>query len=590
MLEHKREDTGRSLEAAKMSVKVIGVGGAGANVLDRIALEGMDGAELISMNTDIRALNTSVANSKIQLGRTLTQGLAAGGDPELGLQAAQEAEPEIRAALQNTGMVFICCGLGGGTSSGAAPFIARIAREEGAFVVGFVTVPFKFEGRRRMDQAMGSLGQLEGVCNALVTFDNDRMGDLVLPKEGIQQAFAAADQIISQSVRAVTTLVTQPGLIRIGMDELLTALRNRNSRCLFGYGQAKGENRAQEALSRALKSPLLDKGTLLKHAANAIVQVSGGESMTLYEVEILMTEVEKHVHEDAQILFGVSADDKGSENISVTIISSVSEPFIKPNGGDPGNGSAANTPQPIAQAAPVAAATQPAAAAVVASPPPKKPEAPVQVESERKPVAVPTPVATDVAVEPAPVATAPPEVVVAEPEPEKFVLPPELDSSPAPVNQEEADEEADEESDVESEPEPVLIDDEPSLFVDTAPVESVPLVKIRVPAKASAPAPEPEIDVEELVEAEPFVELESLEEVAPLSAPTPKLRSKTASSPKEEIKSTKAAPALEPAPREVKQEELIPKKPATRGRFEKSEPTVIDGEDLDVPTFLRKKP
>ncbi|MGI9239274.1 MAG: cell division protein FtsZ, partial [Verrucomicrobiales bacterium] len=228
MLEYTNPDQEKtSPDAAYNKVKVIGIGGAGANVLDRIALEGMEDAELLSLNTDIRALNTSVANEKIQLGKERLHGLGAGGDPDEGRQSALEAAGEITEVLRGRKLVFICAGLGGGTGSGATPEIARIAQEQGAFVVVFVNMPFSFEGKRRQDQANAALAKLQSVANALITFDNDRMGSLVLPKEGIQQAFAAADQIISQSVRAVTTLVAQPGLIRIGMDELLTALKNQ---------------------------------------------------------------------------------------------------------------------------------------------------------------------------------------------------------------------------------------------------------------------------------------------------------------------------------------------------------------------------
>ena len=241
--------------AAPFSVSVIGIGGSGTNVIDKIALEGMPGADLVSMNCDARSLQSSMAGTKIQLGKSLTQGLGCGGDPELGAEAAMGSQPEIREMLTGRNMVFLCVGLGGGTGSGAAPVIARMAREAGAFVVVFATLPFAFEGRRRSNQAGVALQDLRKYANALVTFENDRMGELVVPKKGVQEAFELADKIIGQSVRAVTSLVTQPGLISIGMDDLITALRNTDSRCLFGYGQAKGENRAVEALALALKSP-----------------------------------------------------------------------------------------------------------------------------------------------------------------------------------------------------------------------------------------------------------------------------------------------------------------------------------------------
>jgi cell division protein FtsZ len=306
-----------------LSVAVVGIGGAGANVLDRIALEGMTEAELVCMNTDIRALTNSVAATKVQLGKNLTQGLGAGGDPDLGEDAAKSSEDDIRSAVKGKDIVFVCGGLGGGTGSGAAPFISGVARSEGAFVVAFTTMPFSFEGRRRLSQAQNSLNHLRKTANALITFDNDRMGSLVLPKQGIQEAFAEADKIISQSVRAVIQLVTKPGLISIGMDDLITALDNDDSRCLFGFGQATGENRAQEALSKALKSPLLDKGQMLEEAQNVLVHVCGGDSMTLFEVELLMKSLEKEVSDKAQILFGVGSDPKLGDKLSVTVISSM---------------------------------------------------------------------------------------------------------------------------------------------------------------------------------------------------------------------------------------------------------------------------
>ncbi|MED5470664.1 MAG: cell division protein FtsZ, partial [Verrucomicrobiota bacterium] len=296
MLEYERKPTDGESALEPEKVKVIGIGGAGSNVLDRIALhERMDDGELLVLNTDVRDLVSSVAEDKIQLGKDLTQGLGAGGDPDLGKEAAQKTSDEIRAALEGKSLVFICAGLGGGTGSGAAPIVAKIAREVGAFVVGFVTMPFSFEGRRRLEQAESALAEMEKCTNALMTFDNDRMGSLINQKEGIQQAFAAADQIIGQSVGAITKLVAQPGLVRIGMDDLLTALKN----------------------------PLLDRGQMLNQSSSLIAHISGGETTTLYEVEILMNELSKYVNDDAHILFGVSSDGKQGESLSLTIISSI---------------------------------------------------------------------------------------------------------------------------------------------------------------------------------------------------------------------------------------------------------------------------
>lgn len=307
------------------AVKIVGLGGAGANMLERIALDGLEGAELLALNTDVRTLSACLAKEKIQLGVNLTKGLGTGGDPELGHQAMLEAESEVRAALKGQSIVFLCVGLGGGTGSGAAPIIARIAREEGAFVVVFATMPFFFEGRRRRDQAETSLNQLAVLSNALVTFDNNRMGELVLAKQGIHEAFAAADRMISESIKAVIRLVVRPGLINVGLDDLMSALRTTRSRCLFGSGIADGKDRASKALRNALSSPLLDQGTLLKEAQTVLVHLSGGESLTLFEIELLMRSLQKHVPEKAHVLFGAAIDPAMGDKLSITLISALPE-------------------------------------------------------------------------------------------------------------------------------------------------------------------------------------------------------------------------------------------------------------------------
>lgn len=307
------------------SVKIIGLGGAGANMLDRVALDGLEGAELLALNTDVRTLASSVAQEKIQLGVNLTKGLGTGGDPDMGEKAVLEAEAKIVDSLEGRKIVFICVGLGGGTGSGAAPIVTRLAREAGAFTVVFATMPFSFEGRRRREQAEESLNQLAVLSNALVTFDNGRMGELVLPKQGVHEAFAAADRMISDSINAVARLVLRPGLINVGLDELMTALKTNRSRCLFGSGLAKGENRAQGALKAALNSPLLDRGTLLKEASTVLVHICGGEDLTMYEVELLMDALTKHIPEDCHLLFGAATDPAMNDALSVTIISALPE-------------------------------------------------------------------------------------------------------------------------------------------------------------------------------------------------------------------------------------------------------------------------
>src|SRR2546421_9162650 len=201
-------------------------------------LDGLDKADLIAINTDVQSLASSVAAHKVQLGRTVTRGLGAGGDPEIGYNAAYESADEIRQALADARMSFVCTGLGGGTGSGAAPAVAQVAREGGSLVVAFAILPFAFEGKRRLAQAQEALAKLRENCDAVICFENDRMGDMVPPKTGIHQAFAAADQMISQSVRSIVSLIQRPGLMRLGFAHLLAALRSRSGGCPFGFGDS----------------------------------------------------------------------------------------------------------------------------------------------------------------------------------------------------------------------------------------------------------------------------------------------------------------------------------------------------------------
>lgn len=306
-------------------VKIIGLGGAGANMIDRVALDGMEGAEILALNSDIRTLAGSVAPERIQLGCNLTKGLGAGGDPDLGQKVMMEAEKAVRSSIRGRKIVFLCVGLGGGTGSGGAPILTRIAREEGAFVVIFATMPFAFEGSRRRDQAETALNELAVLSNALVVFDNTRMGELVLAKQGIHEAFAAADRMISDSIKAVIRLVIRPGIIHVGLDELMIALRATRSRCLFGSGTANGKDRASKALANALSSPLLDKGALLKEAATILVHICGGEDLTLYEVELLMQKLAKYLPQKAHVLFGAAIDSNMKDGLSITLISALPE-------------------------------------------------------------------------------------------------------------------------------------------------------------------------------------------------------------------------------------------------------------------------
>ena len=517
MLEYKKttQTQKEMTDTSGFSVRVLGVGGAGANALDRIALEGMEEADLVIMNTDERALSTSVCSKKIQLGADLTKGLGAGGDPDLGHEAALEAAEEIREQVKGQSVVFLCVGLGGGTGSGSAPVAARIARQEGAFVVVFATMPFSFEGRRRLEQANQSLDRLRADANALLVFENDRMGELILPKEGIQKAFAAADKVISQSVRAITQLVTRPGLIRIGLDDLLSALRNNDARCLFGVGSAKGSNRAQGALKKALKSPLLDEGNLLNRARNVMVHISGGESLTLFESETLMNDLLKHVRDDAQVFFGTSIDQSMGDELSVTIISSLQAAAMSAEGGTDEVSAGGDEDESSDEDASIEADEPEAASAPAAGPPDPDPVKESEVEEAEKE----------------------PEAEVQEAE-------------------DGVDEEVDEEKD--SPPAGGQWQASSSRAVDAVSDEDDEVEDAGSDIEDTIPVPT----------AEKVAAVEAAEKEAADSG-------------------DKGEAGEESAAAKGGQTELE-LDPGAKGRFEKSEPTIVDGEDLDVPAFLRK--
>ena len=304
-------------------VRVIGVGGAGSNILDRAMLDGIDRVELATANTDVQSLTGSVTNLKIQLGRNLTRGLGSGGDPELGLAAAEESGDEIRAAIAGYDIVFVCAGLGGGTGSGAAPYITKLARDAGALVLVLVTMPFTFEGRRRCAQATASLQLIRENADAVICFENDRMAELTLPRMGIHEAFAAADVTISQSIRAMANLLLQPGLIRLGFDDICSVIRDGDARALFGFGEAEGENRAHDALVKALRNPLMHRGEMLASAVNVIVQIRGSANVTLGEIGNVMEELNRHVSDRTQLMMGIAIDSSMGSRLSVSLISSL---------------------------------------------------------------------------------------------------------------------------------------------------------------------------------------------------------------------------------------------------------------------------
>ena len=535
-------------EIPASAVKIFGLGGAGANMLERIALDSIEGAQLVSLNTDSRTLSASLAKEKIQLGLNLTKGLGTGGDPELGQQAVLEAEDEVRDAIKGQRIVFLCVGLGGGTGSGAAPILARIAREEGAFVIVFATMPFLFEGSRRREQAEIALNQLAVLSNALMTFDNSRMGELVLAKQGIHEAFGAADKMISESIKAVIRLVVKPGLIHIGLDELITALRSTRSRCLFGSGIADGKDRASKALRNALASPLLDQGALLKDAQSVLVHLSGGESLTLFEIELLMQSLQKHVPDHAQILFGAAIDASMGDYLSITLISSLPEDALA--------SSTQNT-----QVTPVSEPAKNILSRVETPKPTSpalKPTKKVQMIEPAKPTSMDD-IFDDIETKsPEPPSAQTPELELRSQSSEQDTRPLETTAPLTETTKKEAYDRPFAESDLISQEaskeviaEPHEVKPEPPVTTSTSSFETIQ-------SNPSSLIPEAQDDLEVTPSRDPKVDFTSSLQL--------KLGSKHPSD----------------------QNELSFKK-TPRGRFEGENSNVIDGEDLDLPPFLRKK-
>ncbi len=583
------------------SVKIIGLGGAGANMLERIALDGLDGAELLALNTDIRTLAACLAGEKIQLGVNLTKGLGAGGDPELGHQAMLEAEEEIRASLKGRRIVFLCTGLGGGTGSGAAPIVTRIAREEGAFVVVFATMPFAFEGRRRRDQAETALNELAVLSNALVTFDNNRMGELVLAKQGIHEAFAAADHMICESIKAVIRLVVRPGLINVGLDDLMSALRTNRSRCLFGSGLASGKDRAACALRNALSSPLLDQGTLLRDAQTVLVHLSGGEDLTLFEIELLMQKLQKFVPEKAHVLFGAAIDPAMGDSLSITLISALPEDSLATAPRESLSKSSPENPildpsDGFTSAADAPAKRQPDTEDWAGDPEPARtPER----DSPRPESVSPLAKFRRAPSQDSPVVAAPSlfeeERPFAEPEPQP------KKEDPQPGTGEDAKAEAKSDAEIEeprksseSESPPK---DEPAKEASAPSGELEAFTFTKAPESKLSPAAEPEraksafspLPKKRASEVSPWAKSSpSRERDFPEDLPEEKEETESAST------GTPADAVADPPKLKLGVKTGVPQselsfESAPRGRFEGEKPNVVDGEDLDLPPFLRKK-
>jgi cell division protein FtsZ len=310
--------TPRPESAAYLAViRVVGVGGGGLNAVNRMIEAGISQVEFIAVNTDIQQLRTCEAPIKLHIGRDLTQGLGSGADPELGRKAAEEGYDQIKHVLRGSDMVFVTAGEGGGTGTGAAPVVARIAKEVGALTVGIVTLPFRFEGTRRRSQADNGVTELREVCDTVIVIPNDRLLEVLERSTSMLDAFRVADDVLRQGVQGICDLITMPGLINLDFADVRTIMQDAGS-AIMGIGFATGENRAREAAGRALRSPLID--TEIVGARGILLSIAGGDDLTLLEVNEAAEVVREASTEDTNIIFGATIDERLAGQVWVTVI------------------------------------------------------------------------------------------------------------------------------------------------------------------------------------------------------------------------------------------------------------------------------
>ena len=393
-------------------VRLIGLGNAGVNLADRITMNRALDIETIAINSDQQSLSSSVASTKIPLGPLTTRGLGAGGDPEIGLDAAKESLGDIEAAVGGADIVFLCGGLGGGTASGAAAMIAEAAKNSGALLIAILASPFSFEGRRRGAQAAAALHDVCAIADAVIHFENDRMAELTAPRAGVSETFSACDEILLGCVEAIVRLISAPGPLGVGLPDLLSVLDGGDGSCLFGTASATGDNRAHEGLEQALASPLLERGRLLDDAASILVHISGPPSLSFAEVGAIMQEISRQASEHAMIHLGVSTSPAPDSPLTVSLIAKC------------GTATPVPAAQPTVRRTPAPRPAPPAAA----EPPPPAPE-PVPPEAPTQSLLQPEPPAEQA---PAPPRATPP---IATPRPSRPPSP-EPKTAPQKIKQE----------------------------------------------------------------------------------------------------------------------------------------------------------
>ena len=298
-------------------IKVVGIGGGGVNAINRMIEVGLKGVEFIAINTDAQALLMSDADVKLDVGRELTRGLGAGANPEVGKKAAEDHAEEIEEVIKGADMVFVTAGEGGGTGTGGAPVVARIARSLGALTIGVVTRPFTFEGRRRATQAEEGIAELRAEVDTLIVIPNDRLLSISAPGATVLDAFKSADQVLLSGVQGITDLITTPGLINLDFADVKSVMSEAGS-ALMGIGSARGENRATAAAEMAISSPLLEAS--IDGARGVLLSISGGSDLGLFEINEAAQLVSEAAHQDANIIFGAVIDDGLGDEVRVTVI------------------------------------------------------------------------------------------------------------------------------------------------------------------------------------------------------------------------------------------------------------------------------
>ena len=317
MVSDNRNYDEREFDDETAVIKVIGVGGAGNNAVNRMIDSGIEGVEFISVNTDKQALLQSKAGTKIQIGEKITRGLGAGANPEIGAQAAEESRQEIEDCMKGADMIFVTSGMGGGTGTGAAPIVANIAKDMGILTIAVVTKPFTFEGKKRMLQAERGIDNLKGKVDALVVIPNDKLLQIIDRKTTMLEAFKMADDVLRQGVQGISDLIKVPGLVNLDFADVKAVMLNTGM-AHMGIGRASGENRAEDAAKQAVQSPLLESS--VEGARGVIISVTGGENLGLHEVNTAAELVQRSVDPEANIIFGAVIDKSLDEDIVITVI------------------------------------------------------------------------------------------------------------------------------------------------------------------------------------------------------------------------------------------------------------------------------